>query len=70
MRIFVPVPAGNVPSQEKIRGGKRRSRRGRRSKAHLSLLSGNQGLQVKCTTFLCHSHDGPLSPPLGGEVSI
>lgn len=67
MLIFLPAPAGNVPSQEKIRGG---SEGGRRSKAHLSLLSGNRGLQVKCTTFLCHSNDGPLSPPLGGEVSI
>lgn len=43
MLVFVPVPAGNVPSREKIGGGGEGSTLGRRSEAHLSLLSGHQG---------------------------
>lgn len=70
MLIFVPVPAGNVPSQEKIRGGSEGVWEG----GDLKLISHSyletRGCKSSVQPSWCHSKNGPLSPHLGCEVSI
>lgn len=71
MLIFVPVPAGNLPSQKKIGGG---GGEGAHEGGYLKLISHSyldtRGCRSSVKPSWCHSNDGSPSSPLGCEVTI
>lgn len=70
MLIFVPVPAGNVPSQEKIGGGGEGAREGGDLKLISHSYLDTRGCGSSVQPSWCHSNDGSPSSALGCEVTI
>lgn len=70
MLIFVPVPAGRFPSQEKIGGGGEERHEGGDLKLISHSYLDTRGCRSSVQPSWCHSNDGPPSSALGCEVSV
>lgn len=70
MLIFLPVPTGNVPSQEKIGGGGEGAQEGGDLKLISHSYLDTRGCRSSAQASWCHSNDGSPSSALGCEVTI